>query len=253
VFLYKKTEYMEKQGVWSESFRVQANMVNMRREMTLASIGNLFQEVAGNHAVYRKVGFFDMQQRGMYWVLNRLKINMLRYPLWQEDIYLRTWVSQMIPFSHRHFEVCDSQNQALGYGYALWIPIDATNHKPKRMTDFDIQIVDRQTPCDMPQKIADTEGYIFSSEKTVEYSDIDMLGHVNNVKYIEWILNDFYKKNDTKNVCKSLEINYLGEVYPNDTTLIFSKSDAQKTYYSLKKKDDGKEVCRAIVEQLETK
>lgn len=252
---------MENNGIWTETFRMDAFMVNRNREATFTTVGNLFQEVAGNHAFCRQVDFYSMQEKGLYWVLNKMKIQMHKFPTWREKVVVNTWVSEMQPFSHRHFELQNLAGEMLGSGISLWIPIDATTNRPRRLKDYDIQLVDKKTALGMPQKLPEmpqnaqnTEGValpneaelkqIFASERLVEYSDLDMLGHVNNVKYTEWMLDNFHRKNDIFEY-KTLEINYLDEVKLGEIIKIEPYFFEGNLNYSLKRNSDNKEVCRA--------
>jgi medium-chain acyl-[acyl-carrier-protein] hydrolase len=253
-----KKSTMEQNGIWSEDVKIRAYMVDRYREANLFALQNLCQEAAGNHAQMRQLGYEDMQARGMAWVLNRLKIKVFQYPKWMETVTVKTWVSQMQPFSHRHFQVTlpisktNKEELILANAYSIWIPIDIATKRPKRLPNEDLPLHNLDYDCEIPEKLplvlasnsVANEGVIFSSERFVQSSDLDMLGHVNNAKYVEWLLDDFYSKN--KNLKpKALEINYLGEVFENSVVQIFIQQLKDETIYVIKNKADDKEVCRA--------
>ncbi len=251
---------MEQNGIWSEDLKIRAFMVDRNREANIVAIQNMCQEVAGNHANFRRLGFADMQAQGMAWVLNRLKIKVLQFPKWTETVTVKTWVSQMSPFSHRHFQITlpnfegntveERNPDNIGKGvvlaniYTIWIPIDTVTKRPKRVIDSEMPLNDLTYDCEMPEKMGFTEGGIFSSERLVQYSDLDMLGHVNNAKYVEWLLDDFYR-DISINIPNYLVINYLGEVFMGMIVQIFSQKTDNGVVYSVKNKANGKEVCRA--------
>lgn len=252
---------MEENGIWSEDLKIRAFMVDRHQEANLVAIQNIFQEVAGNHANFRRLGFEDMQAKGMAWVLNRLKINILQFPKWTETVTVKTWVSQMEPFSHRHFQMILPDSKAdtvtperdeaesikgvvLANAYTIWIPIDVVTKRPKRITNHDLPLNTILYDCTMPEKLIFTEGCVLSSERRVQYSDLDMLGHVNNAKYVEWLIDDFFRENRTKRT-KILEINYLGEVFEGTIIQLFVEKKDDMVFYSLRNKENGKEVVRA--------
>jgi medium-chain acyl-[acyl-carrier-protein] hydrolase len=237
---------MEKNGIWTESFCLHAYMVDKNREATLPTLLNFFQEVANGHAFNRQYDFFSMQERGLIWVLNRLNINVLRYPSWQETLWVSTWVSQFAAFPHRHLEIVDNEGKVVCCAYSIWLSLDAQTHRPRRILDFDSPLSDKKTSCNLPQKLQNTEGGI-TSERRVVYSDLDMLGHVNNVKYVEWMLDVLHQiEPDLKPA--SLEINYLNEAFINDTVLFYTKKEAHKMHFLLKRKNDAVDICRACYE-----
>ena len=65
-----------------------------------------------------------------------------------------------------------------------------------------------------------SDGEIIGTYK-VQRSDIDMLGHVNNVKYTEWLLNQ--RKIDPR--IKNIQINYLQEAKLGDEVLFYIKGN----------------------------
>ena len=245
---------MEYNGIWSEDLKIRAFMVDKNREANLVAIQNMCQEVAGNHANFRRLGFADMQAQGMAWVLNRLKIKVFQFPKWTETVTVKTWVSQMQPFSHRHFQISlpnsvIARNEAtegiiLSNIYSIWIPIDTLSKRPKRQVLSDLPLREIVYDCEMPEKLSFTEGAVLSSERAVQYSDLDMLGHVNNAKYVEWLFDDFYRNHKIEKP-NGLEINYLGEVFEGAIVQIYVQKDADEVIYFLKNREDGKEVCRA--------
>jgi acyl-ACP thioesterase len=76
------------------------------------------------------------------------------------------------------------------------------------------------------------------------FSDLDVIGHVNNAKYVSWIMDDF--KKDYENIdCKSLIINYLGEIFLNERVEIFYILKDRTLEYMMKIKKSGRLVSRA--------
>jgi medium-chain acyl-[acyl-carrier-protein] hydrolase len=245
---------MEINGIWTEIHRIEANMVDKEREATWAALANIFQNAAGNHANFRNLGFYALQEKGMVWVLNRLTIKVLEMPKWLDIIRLESWVSGMQPFSHRHFALfhADTQ-QPLVYGYSMWIPIDTASHKPRRIpsSEFDVLLItDKEKGCDQPEKLAglalDTEGGIFSSKRTARFSELDLAGHVNNARYIEWVFDELFSAGKIKG-CKDLTVNYLGEIFLNEEVYIFSQKVYNQMELVVKKAATNTDVLRARV------
>jgi acyl-ACP thioesterase len=80
----------------------------------------------------------------------------------------------------------------------------------------------------------------------VTYGDLDRNEHVNNVRYIDWILNglplDYLKTHELK----EMEVNYLSEASYDDEILVSSeKKEASHFFHSLIRNRDNIELCRA--------
>lgn len=236
---------METQGIWSESVIMSSYMVDKDLETNWVTIGNLFQEAAGNHAIFNGLGYYDMKAQNMMWVLNRFKIQILRFPQWRETVTVKTWVSSIQPFSNRHTILLDEKGNEIAYGSALWIPIDFQTHRPKRLTLPDnFILIPQNTPCGVPDKLPDWAEWDKENIRHVQYKDIDFLNHVNNVQYISWILDDIYLQKG-KQAHKSLEINYINECSAQDSVKILSKMTGNTCFYLLKRMSDDKEICKA--------
>jgi acyl-ACP thioesterase len=74
--------------------------------------------------------------------------------------------------------------------------------------------------------------------------------HVNNAKYIEWILDSYpLEMNQTHNVT-TFEINFLAETNYGEELCIHSepqKDSAPTFLHTMIRKEDGRELCRARV------
>lgn len=213
---------MEKEGIWSEKFKVLAFMVDKDRALTFPMLCNLLQEVAGNHANFRKLGFFDMQSKNRFWVLNRLKLSINDFPKWQDEIEVQTWVSLMKgPFSNRHFSVL-KEGKEIASAFTFWVAIDADTHKPVRINSEDVVVLENnEASCGPAEKLMQVSDGEMAETYTVKNSDLDMIGHVNNVKYIEWILNQV----EEPTAIKTIEANFLKETHLADTVEILNKGN----------------------------
>lgn len=244
---------MENNGIWEEKYTIEANMVDTSCRATMTSICNFLQIAAGNHAHFRGIGFEGMSAAGHFWVLNRLLIEMDEMPAWRTSISVQTWVHSMKgPFSYRNFEICGENGKRIGAGSTLWVALDAETRKPVRINTDGFPILeDKQPICGEPSKIKPIvigEERMQATEHQVVYSDLDMINHVNNTKYIEWIL-DTYGVWNKENKVKRLEVNYLNETHSEETVLIISNAAKKEAIHQhqLCRKSDNKEVVRAIV------
>ena len=122
---------MEKNGIWEEHWKVAAFMVDTQHRIRLRSLADIFQELANNHANYRKCGFEDMKASGKFWVLNRQTITIIDWPIWEQELRVESWISMMKgPFSLRHFAIFDRNHQIMVIASYLWTSIDRQKMKP---------------------------------------------------------------------------------------------------------------------------
>lgn len=224
-------------------------MVDMQQQIRLTALCNLLQEVAGNHANFLGMGYEGMKARGQFWALSRLRLAMDTFPKWLETIEIHSWVSSIKgPFSHRNFLLLAEDGSELGSASTLWALLSAESRRPSRIQDHSFTLRDDKLPaCGLPAKLPVlSEASVFGTHAVV-YSDLDMIGHVNNGKYVEWITDSF---SEDRSVWQpvGLTINYLQETLAGESVEICGLTEKMDYRYELKKVGRGVAVCRALIE-----
>jgi len=244
---------------WQENFYLPSYFVNQELEATLPGICYFLQEAAGNHATHHGMGYFDMQKKGQFWVLNRLRLQMDKFPKWKDTISIKTWVSNMKgPFSYRQFALFDEslpngqagQNQ-IGSASTLWVLLDSTSRRPTRIPSSTFPIIENAAHCGLPDKLRSIKGVAPDNAHLTQFpyqvlpSDLDMIGHVNNVKYVVWACNYHYKREMEKRF-HFLEVNYLQETHLGDQIIYLTQEEGQQLHLFKKNNTDENliEVCR---------
>jgi acyl-ACP thioesterase len=74
-------------------------------------------------------------------------------------------------------------------------------------------------------------------EKTVFLSDLDIVNHVNNVKYLEWCLDLVEEKLILDQKIESFEMNFLKELSLKDNVIIHESLNETETTFSITKED----------------
>jgi acyl-ACP thioesterase len=211
----------EVNGKWHETWRVMTSMTDASGQLTLPAMCNVVQEVAGNHAAHHRFGLADMQARRLFWVLHRLRLEVVRPARWKDDFEVVTWVCEFKgSFSHRNFLFRTPFGENLASASTSWALLDAGSRRPARLpaNDFDV-FNEEKAPCGFPERVEIPTALPCVAERTASYFDLDLIDHVNNVRYIEWLLHttplDFRR-------CQPalLEVNFMGEVNERDTVQI---------------------------------
>jgi len=230
---------MEKNGIWSSSFYIPAFLVNNERKASITTICNLLQEVAGQHALHHQLGYEDMVTKGQFWVLNRLRLNMNSFPEWRSNIEIQTWVNNMKgPFSYRNFAIYNQQSELLGSACSLWVLLDAKTRRPVRIAEHSLpSLEEKESLCGQPDKLGQLSDDKLIGTHQVKRSDLDMINHVNNSKYVEWLLDRIEEEH--KAISK-IDINYLKESFLKDEINFY----ANENNFALRKEGDDNDLCR---------
>lgn len=175
-----------------ESFRVRFNEADMTGFATVQTIGNWLQEAADQNA--RELGWAreQLQARRLFWALTGLRITLVRYPRWRETATVITWPAGADRlFAWRDFELADAAGAPLGAATSAWLLVNEDTRRPIRMLP-EIAAAGLSRPRalthDFRVKLAPPERAEHERRFHVRRSDLDVNGHVNNVTFIEWVV-----------------------------------------------------------------
>lgn len=242
--------------VFTKEFTISSYDLNPKGQARLTSMANFFQEVAYHHASELGLGYDDMKSRKTTWALSRMRIHMKRYPVWNEKIRLETWPSGAERlFALRDFRVLDSRGEIIGMASTAWLILDIDTHRlirPKEMMEQfklivqDIQMFDR--PLGKITMPGETR---LLKKHQVVFSDLDIVGHVNNVRYMEWCVDAATTNENADQEIRELEINFNHEALFGDRLAIagIEHSDGE-TYFLVSREGDGKEIVSARLKRV---
>lgn len=226
--------------------------VDLNGQLTMGVLGNHLLNCAGFHANDRGFGIAALNEENYTWVLSRLAIEMEDTPRQYEKFSVQTWVENVYRlFTDRNFAVINKDGKKIGYARSVWAMINVNTRKPAdllSMNDGQIAdyICDHECPIEKHSRIK-VKGKEVSCVLIAKYSDIDINGHVNSIRYIEHILDlfpiEFYKAMRIHR----FEISYIAESYYGDI-LGFYKEEAGHGEYNIEvKKNNDEVVCRSKV------
>lgn len=239
----------EKSKLGEFHFVTESYLLDFRGKITIPMIGTYLLHAASIHAAQRGFGFSDMDDRHTAWVLSRLAIEISDYPGMSEEITLYTWIEDAARlFTNRCFELVNAEGRSFGYARSIWAAIDLETRRPTPL-DVDalnVYQVDRPCPIEKPGKIIPVEGNTPGDPYRVKYSDLDVNGHFNSIKYMEHFLDVFDLDMYTKREISRFEIAYIAEGrYGMNLNLHAAETAPDR--YSLAICQDDKAICRAAV------
>ncbi|KAM5567836.1 palmitoyl-acyl carrier protein thioesterase, chloroplastic [Rosa sericea] len=174
------------------------------KTVTLESILNLLQETALNHVWMSGLlsdGFgatHGMMKNDLIWVVSRMQVQVDHYPIWGEVLEIDTWVGASGKNGMRRDWLIRSE--ATGHIFAratsTWVMM---NRKTRRLSKMPEEVRAEISPWfikkqaiteDVLEKIVklDNKAKYMNKDLKPKRSDLDMNQHVNNVKYVRWML-----------------------------------------------------------------
>jgi len=243
---------MEHNGIWEYRFKVRSFDVNQNNKMTLTSISEYLQEVAGDHANTMGFGYRQIVLQQMAWILGGIRIEVERFPLWEEEILIKTWIVENNRFtSRRDFQWYDKEGNILVNASTNWILLNTERRRPMPIEpmNFEVQLFPEQKATELGvQNLRFKMENAKKSEYQVRYSDLDMVGHMNNTKYIQLLLDQYNPEYHANHSIKTLDISFKAEAKFEDKLELNIMEQQSKHLAELKRKEDGKVNCLIALE-----
>lgn len=248
------TQSLSKPKTWEDEYLVSFYEVDAKTRVFLASLWKYLQETAWNHANRIGIGYSDLVRNDYFWVLSRLAIEMNEYPGWGDKIRVKTWLpGNSRLFALRDFSIVKEDGRIIGGAKSAWVVLDLKSRKPQRIEPF---LKGLSSPSDQHGAETKLEKLPAPNDPgaetffAVHYSDLDMNQHVNNARYIEWIVDSYPMEINQTHHIATFEINFIAESNCGDELSIRSerqKDSIQTFLHTIIRKEDNRELCRARV------
>ena len=229
-----------------------------------AAFMDFAQEMAYLAADKLHFGYDDLQVHHTAWVLSRFHFKFQNPPRWRDDITIFTWhQGQEGLFFLRDFEIrakggtgFGDKSKALVLGTSSWIVMDVDSRRlvrseeVLRMVPFTTHCPDDAIvePCPKVVMPKGSEPEVVGSH-TAAYSDIDIIGHTNNARYIVWAMDCIDYETASNCRVKDVWINFNKETKPGETVILTRSveiTETGKTYYVEGRTDDKSCFCARI-------
>lgn len=167
-----------------------------------------------------------LEKYNLFWMLARMWYRLDRPLGWNETLTVRTWHRGGSGAScYRDFDLF-VDGKPVGEAVSVWVLADVDTHRLARMSKIaEFQGTDGGELCKdkslsrfkLPQEMAAAD------HRAMHYSDTDINGHVNNVRYADFICDairmdqlgqDFY--------VSALQVDYLAECMAGETITLFT-------------------------------
>lgn len=203
-------------------FKAEAFRCNMLGYLPYQQMGNYMLDAADMHANERDFGMNYLMPRNLAWVLSRFSIEFTSMPHPCEPFTIETWVeSTMRLFTSRNFRVSVG-DRVCGYGRSVWAMIDTATRQPANIlavrdgemaswTDPTVEC-----PIDPPAKFRFTPNQRLVRTIETRFSDADINGHINSMRYIEHVLNLFTPDWHREHFVRRLDVSYMAESHCGD-------------------------------------
>ena len=161
-----------------------------------------------------------------FWMLARMWYRLDRPLCWGERVTVRTWHRGARGAStYRDFDLF-ADGRPVGEAVSTWVLADVDTHRLFRMSGLEeFQGTDGGPLCKektlsglrLPQNMEKAE------DRLMHYSDTDVNGHVNNVRYVDFLCDALHMENlGPDRFVSSLQVGYLAECRAGETLELYT-------------------------------
>ena len=203
------------------------------KHLFIGHLGNNLLNAADFHSNDRGYGVNYLNSVNKTWVLSRLSVELDKIPAIYEDFVVETWIDSVIRyFTNRNFKITNKDGYVYGYGKSIWAMIDTTTRQPVDILKTSNETISEYLEADYANPIKKSSRVKLDDDLKLQqsilttYSDIDINGHVNSIKYIEHILDLFPIEYYKKYRIKRFDIAYIMESHNNDKLNFYTNIDS---------------------------
>ncbi len=218
-------------------------------DMRPTALVRRLQVAADAHARQHQLAVDQLLATGRTWVLREFHLRVLRTPRFMEPCRVTTWATSRSAGirAWRDFVLESEASERLAEATSLWLMLDAEKWKLIRLPSAVFMMVNPEpepalesleiggdfAPAQVPEEIR------------VHWLDVDLNGHVNNVRYLEWMLGALPDAHWKQYSLAHLAVDFQDEARPGDG-LFASALEAADGQQQLRiSNSDGKLLIRA--------
>ncbi|WP_353097332.1 acyl-[acyl-carrier-protein] thioesterase [Empedobacter brevis] len=235
------------QSIYAKNWEIYFSKCDPTGKMKLTEMANLFQLTASEHAIKGGLGFFDLQKSNQSWVMNRLRIEIDELPSWTDFVEVKTWIEVLKGAkSIRDFTIERNGKKLIGAS-SLWAVFNTEKRRPDilQLDSSHIQRFPDLKPTKVENSVLNTG---FEPTEVIHYkiqfSDLDIVRHANNTKYLEWCLNTIDPEIILKHRVKAIDMNFLKELSLQDEIEIQKLKSEKLIQFKIVKDQQINFVCR---------
>ena len=171
------------------------------------------QEAAGHHSDLLSFTYDSLADRGLFWAIIRNRVQITRLPREHETITLETWPMPTTRTAYPRSTVAyDEQGNELFRSISLWVLMDRESRTmvlPAK-SGVDLEGTLRGMELAAPRSVM-PRSMAQSRSRTVSFTDLDINVHMNNTRYLDWVMDLLPSRFHRDHSIKDFTLCYMNE------------------------------------------
>lgn len=227
-------------SIYTKDWEINLTQCMPNGSLKYTDLCNILQLTAAKHSEIGGISFTDMQEFHQAWVLSKMRVEIIDLPRWKDIVTVKTWIISLENSrSVRAFEMLVNGEKKV-FSETFWAVFNTQIRRPEALAlphAHFIKYADLHATSKRVRKIIIPQKMQIVNTRKVVLSDLDIVNHVNNVKYLEWCLDlvDYQMMLDQK--IKSFDMNFTKELMLGDAVALLEYKIAENSVYSILKEE----------------
>jgi len=240
-----------------DSFFVHSYDTDMNAVISIQNIVKYFMETAIDHADSTGYGIDRLSEKNRGWIVLNWVIKLYDYPKYKDKIKVSTWAQHGSTLQATRYFIMENEKNGYIFSEAAsrWAFLDLEKRHPVRFSDnmYDSYCCDKEPPFDagnygMPKE--NDQCLISEKSMVVRRSETDTNGHVNNVRYLEWTLDEVPDEIYLNYKADEIRVLYRKECKYGDKVTVRTyiiEDNGKKIILSSITNEEGKILCKISI------
>ena len=208
--------------IYVQDFEITDHAVDRYGRLKPSLILFLAQEAAGHHCKELSVDYDTLARRRLFWAVTRHRVQVSRLPGLGERIRIETWPLPTTRVAYpRATEGFDADGNSLFRLLSVWVIMDMTTRAMILPGKSGVEVAgtcfgtELKAPIGLPAAPFDRH-----TSRTVCFSDLDINGHMNNTRYLDWLCDLLPAAYHRDHPMKAVTICYMHEAREGQNLLL---------------------------------
>ena len=225
-------------SIHSKNFEVNFSQIMPNGFLKISELLNFLQLTAAEHSELGGISFVDMQVHHQAWVLSKMRLEINNLPKWNDIVTVETWIVSLENSRSLRALKISVGDRIVATCETFWVVLNTLRRRPEALAlphlhfkKFDSFFANKKRI----ESYKPSESQELAVTRKVVFSDLDLVNHMNHIKYLEWCLDCLPAEMLIQNRLKVIEMYFMSELVLDDLVSI-NKTKSEKVYqFSIEK------------------
>lgn len=204
--------------IFVKEFEISPVAVDAFDRLKASRLLAFLQDVSGDHCTILGTDQNQLMDKNLFWAVIRHRVQISRLPRSGEALRIETWPMPTTRTAYPRSAIAyDQQGNECFRSISLWVLMDRRSRSLVLPGKSGVEVQGLLRGCELraPSSMLPREMAQFQ-ERTVRYTDLDINGHMNNCRYLDWVEDLLPAPFHQHHQIREFTLCYMSEVRENE-------------------------------------